>query len=92
MKRRYHFGNATSAALREMARVSALIGDLDRRAQLLECDIAAEEERARVFNRSDDAYPMTARILAVRRDNLKATIATLERQFTRPEGTEKLPA
>ena len=81
MKRRYHFGNANSASLSEMVRVSALINDLDRRAQLLECDIAAEEERARVFNRSDAAYPIAARILAVCRDNLKATIATLERRL-----------
>ena len=81
MKRRYHFGNANSASLSEMARVSALINDLDRRAQLIECDIAAEEERARVFNRSDAAYPIAARILAVRRDNLKASIATLERRL-----------
>jgi hypothetical protein len=91
MKRRYHFGNATSAALTEMARISTLIGDLDRRAQFIEYDIAAEEERARVFSLSDDAYPIAARILAVRRDNLKATIATLEQQLARFEG-EKLPA
>jgi hypothetical protein len=74
-----------------MARVSALIGDLDRRTQLLEGDIGAEENRARVFNRSDDAYPIAARILAVRRDNLKATIGTLEQQLARLEG-EKRPA
>jgi hypothetical protein len=92
MKRRYHFGNATHASLTEMARVSALIGDLDRRAQLLEGDIAAEEERSRVFNRSDAAYPIAARILAVRRENLKATIAALERRLARIQGAEKLPA
>jgi predicted kinase len=92
MKRRYHFGNATSTAPKEMARISSLISDLDRRAQLLECDIAAEEKRARVFSRSDDAYPITARILAVRRDNLKATIAALEQRLARLQGAEKLPA
>jgi hypothetical protein len=75
-----------------MAQVSALIGDLDKRAQLLEYDIAAEEKRARVFNRSDAAYPIAARILAVRRDNLKATIATLERRLARLQGAEMLPA
>ena len=46
-----------------------MIGDLERGAQVLECDIAAEEKRAGVFNRSDAAYPIAARILAVRRDN-----------------------
>ena len=49
--------------------VSALIGDPERGAQVLECDIAAEEKRAGVFNRSDAAYPIAARILAVRWDN-----------------------
>jgi hypothetical protein len=78
MKRRYHFGNANNPAMRETAWIGALIVDLGRRAQLLEDDIAAEEERARVFNRSDAAYPIAARILAVRRENVKATIATLD--------------
>jgi hypothetical protein len=75
-----------------MARVSALIGDLDWRAHLLESDIAAEEERARVFSRSAAAYPMTARNLSDRRDNLEATIATLERRRARLQEAEKFPA
>ena len=92
MKRRYHFGNASGALRTEMARIGALINDLDRQSQLLECEIGAQEERAGAFNRADDSYPMTARILAVRRDNLKATIATLRRQFAGLEGTERLHA
>jgi hypothetical protein len=92
MKRRYHFGNANNA-VRETARIGALIVDLGRRAQLLEDDIAAEEERARVFNCSDAAYPIAARILAVRRENVKATIATLEKQLASlKEQVEKVPA
>lgn len=92
MKRRYHFGNASGALRTEMARIGALIHDLDRHAQLIECEIGAQEERAGTFNRSDDSYPMTARILAVRRDNLKATIAMLKQQFAALEGTETLLA
>ena len=93
MKRRYHFGNANSTAMRETARIEALIVDLGRRAQLLEDDIAAEEERARVFNRSDAAYPIAARILAVRRENVNATIATLEKQLASlKEQVEQVPA
>ena len=93
MKRRYHFGNANSTAMRERARIEALIVDLGRRTQLLEDDIAAEEERARVFNRSDAAYPIAARILAVRRENVKATIATLEKQLASlKEQVEQVPA
>ena len=85
MKRRYHFGNANNTAVRETG-IQALIVDLGRRAQLLEDDIAAEEERALVFNHSDAAYPFAARILAVRRENVKATIAMLEMRLASLEG------
>jgi hypothetical protein len=92
MKRRYHFGNANNTAVRELARIEALIVDLGRRAQLLEDDIAAEEERARVFNHSDAAYPIAARILAVRRENVKATIAMLEKRLASlKEQVEQVP-
>jgi hypothetical protein len=51
--------------------------DLDRTMRSLECDIAAEEERAGIFDRADVAYPVLAVALATRRDNLKVTIASL---------------
>ena len=57
MKRWYHFGNATSASLAEMIRVSALISDLDKRAQLLECDIAAGTILRLPSPRSSDGMP-----------------------------------
>jgi hypothetical protein len=81
MKHRRHFRNANDVALREAARIGALISDLDRRAQLLDRDISAEEEHALVFNLFDAAYPVLARTLAARRDNLKATIAMLEKRL-----------
>ena len=59
-----------------------MIVDLDRTVQILDCDVAAEEERARVFDLSDSAYPILARTLAARRDNLRDTIAALERRLT----------
>jgi hypothetical protein len=80
-KHQHHFGNGNIIALKEAARIGALIGDLDRLAQLLDYDIAAEEERAQVFTPADAAYPFLARTLAARRDNLRATIAVLERQL-----------
>ncbi|MGA7803070.1 hypothetical protein [Bradyrhizobium sp.] len=80
-ERQYHFGNATIIAPREAARIGALIADLDRVVHLLDDDIAAEEERAQVFTSADVAYPFLARTLAERRDNLRATIAMLERQL-----------
>jgi hypothetical protein len=51
---------------------------LDRLVRTLDYDIAAEEERAQISDRSDVAYPILARTLAVRRDNLRDTIAALE--------------
>ena len=72
MNMQRHFG---IAALREDATIRTLMDDLDRTIQVLECDIATEEERAGIFDRSDATYPILARTLGTRRDNLKATIA-----------------
>ena len=57
--------------------------DLDRIMRLVECDIAAEEERAEIFDRADVAYPVMAIALATRRDNLKVTIASLAKDWPR---------
>jgi hypothetical protein len=81
MKLHRHFGSANEIALREAARIGALIGDLERRVQILDCDIAADEEHALVFNPFDATYPIRVRTLAARRNNLKATIATLEKRL-----------
>jgi ABC-type transporter Mla subunit MlaD len=93
MKHQHHFGSTNVIALREVARIGAFIGDLDRRAQLLDSDIAAAQESARVFNPFDAAYPVLARTLAARRDNLKATVATLEKRLASLQGrADKVPA
>jgi ABC-type transporter Mla subunit MlaD len=61
-----------------VARIGAFIGDLDRRAQLLDHDIAA--------------YPVLATTLTARRDNLRATIAALERRLAGLQGRpDKVP-
>jgi hypothetical protein len=65
----------------EASRIVALISNLDRHAQLLDQDIAAEEERVQVFDRSHPAYPTLARTLTARRDNLSASIAALEKRL-----------
>jgi hypothetical protein len=57
--------------------------DLNRTICILNCDIATEEERARVFERSDAMYPILARTLAARRDNLKVTVAALEQRLAK---------
>ena len=92
MKHQHHFGSANDVALRDVARISTLISDLDRQVRILDHDIAAEEERARVFDPFNAAYPILARTLAARRDNLRDTIAALEtRLASLPNRTEQVP-
>jgi hypothetical protein len=80
MKLQRDFKTASDTALREAAQISALISDLDRAVRIINQDIAAEEERARVSDRSNPAYPIFARMLTARRANLEETIASLERR------------
>ena len=75
MKHMRHFGRATPA--REL-QTRALIADISRVVQILDGDIAPEEEKAQIFERSQGEYPMLARTLAARRDNLIGTIALLK--------------
>ena len=82
MKHQRHFEIARATALREAAVIRTMMDDLNRTVRLLECDVATEEERARIFDRSNSAYPILARTLAARRDNLRDTIAALERRLT----------
>jgi hypothetical protein len=51
---------------------------LGDRVRLLDYDIGAEEERTRCKDRRDAAYSILARTLVARRDNLSATIASLQ--------------
>jgi hypothetical protein len=58
-----------------------LIADIDRIVQILNSDIAGEEEQAGVFDRSQVEYPMLARTLTARRDNLRHTVAALQQRL-----------
>jgi hypothetical protein len=58
--------------------LSILIVDLHRRVASIEADIQAEEERAHAFDCSNPTYPVLARHLRERRDNLLVTISLLE--------------
>jgi hypothetical protein len=73
-------------AMREIAVLSKMLADLVRTVLQIESDIAAEEERARVSDRSDVMYPVLARTLIGRRDNLRVTIAALEQRHTERAG------
>jgi hypothetical protein len=79
MKHQRHFERAPAA--REALQIGELIADLDRIVHMLNSDIAAEEEWAQVFERCQPEYPILARMLAARRDNLMSTIAALERRL-----------
>jgi hypothetical protein len=70
-------GNDREATLRQAEVLQYLIGDLERTVQILNIDICTEEERVRVFNSSDPAYPILAKTLTARRANLNDTIALL---------------
>jgi hypothetical protein len=67
---------------REAATIGAMIADMRRAVELLDCDVGTEEERIQIKDRADAQYPMLARHLAARRDNLKVTIATLEARLS----------
>jgi len=58
--------------------IATLIGNLSRTVAFLTADIEHQETRAGVRNVADPAYPVLARSLRVRRENLGATIASLE--------------
>ena len=58
--------------------VATLIGDLSRTDHILTADIEHEEARAGVRDLSDPAYPVLARSLRTRRENIRVTIAMLE--------------
>jgi hypothetical protein len=58
--------------------IATLMADLSRSVDLLTTDIEHEEKRAGLRELSDPAYPVLARILRARRDNIGATIRALQ--------------
>jgi methyl coenzyme M reductase beta subunit len=68
-------------ASRQPALIQSIIDDLERTVQILHADIQTEEERARVFDRANPLYPILARTLLVRLENLRETIADLKNRL-----------
>jgi hypothetical protein len=64
--------------LRATMKLRALVADLKLRVQVLDTDIHDEEQRTGIFDTANVTYPILARNLRVRRDNLLATIKVLE--------------
>lgn len=76
-----HFEITKTVAQRETRVITAMMDDLRRTVEILDCDVATEEARARVFDNANPHYPILARHLAVRRDNLKQTVAALQQHL-----------
>jgi hypothetical protein len=87
MEHQRHF-DTSEAEQREAVKIRKMIDDLDRSVRLLSCDIASEEERTKISDRSDATYSILARMLAIRRDNLRDTIAALGRRLPRQDQAE----
>ena len=84
MKHQRHFEDPPYS--REAEQTKSLIADLDRIVQIINVDVAGEEERAKVFDTTQPEYPILARALRARRDNLLDTIAALRQRL--PNGKE----
>jgi hypothetical protein len=82
MKHARHFEHVNRTSAREAECIGTMIADMRRVVQVLDCDVKTEEERSRIFDRSDANYPMLARTLVARRENLKVTIVALEARLS----------
>jgi hypothetical protein len=64
--------------------LQAFAAEMQREATRLEREIKAEEERSGRHNPSDVAYPMLARALRQRHDNVARTLGTLQAAMAAP--------
>jgi hypothetical protein len=80
MKHERYFVRRTPS--HEVLQTRMLIADIDRVVRILDSDIAAEEQQAGVFDHRQAQYPMLARTLTTRRNNLQDTIAALEKRVS----------
>jgi len=69
-------------ATMKLTKLRTLVADLHSQVQFLDQGINDEEQRAGMFDVTDFAYPILARTLRARRDNLLATIRVLESHMT----------
>lgn len=76
-----YFAMQPNSPLRDTVQIRTFISDLDHRARILACQIATEEETTRIYDPSHFSYPMSAKMLTARRNNLMATIDALEKML-----------
>jgi hypothetical protein len=72
-------------ASRQAEVIRSLISDLEHSIEVLRIDIGTEENRVRIFDKTDRRYPVLAKTLTARRENLTRTVATLARQLDKLE-------
>jgi hypothetical protein len=77
---------------REAMQIRAMIATLDRSVLNLNADIDAELQRASVRDPSHFAFPIAARTMIARRDNLKTTIAALSEQLAKVDPSAQMVA
>ena len=77
MANSYRLETLRGTAAVDRLQVVTLIGSLSRSVDLLTADIEHEEAHAGVRDLADPAYPILAKSLRARRDNIRATIASL---------------
>jgi hypothetical protein len=74
-------GNSSITALRDVLVIQTMLEDLQRSVRILDCDIATEEAAGRIGDAADPRYPLLAKTLSTRRDNLKSTIRALKERL-----------
>jgi hypothetical protein len=84
MRVTYHFEGST----RQASQLKLMIDDLKRGVLILEADIAAVVQFERQANPNNSGYPIAARTLKARRDNLVRTILALEQKASATPGIE----
>jgi len=72
---------------RDTVQIQAMIAILDRSVLNLDADIDVELQRARVQDPSHFAFPIAARTMIARRDNLKVTIAALTERLAKVDSS-----
>ena len=87
------FEKSDRAASRQTAQIQIMIEDLRRRVILLDTDIEAIEAYERQVDPTNAAYPIAARTIKARRNNLIRTISLLEAKLStlRNVGIELTP-
>ena len=75
------FEKSDHSASRQASQIRSMIEDLKRGVVLLDSDIEAVEAFERRLDPTNSAYPIAARTMKARRDNLKHTISFLEKRL-----------